>query len=229
MRESREPGADDDLDLTVRGAGTSAERLFVLAGRLFREKGFAGTTTRELSSGLGLQNASLYHHIRSKEHLLFRLCLSALDDVSSTFAAALDEPDPLTSLRVLFRRYVELILNDRDRHAVMLLELRWLTPAHRSEVVAARDGNVAMVRERIHAAQQAGQLRADTPARLMVLALFNIANWSIFWFNEGGDQTAGEVAVHLERLFFAGSLNGHDLPPMAPVLLGDATSAGGGL
>src|SRR5580658_9631334 len=57
----------------------TTERLFDAAAALFWREGYAATTTREIASALGIQQASLYHHMASKEDLLYRLCLSSLE------------------------------------------------------------------------------------------------------------------------------------------------------
>src|ERR1700733_2761220 len=122
---------------------STSERLLIGSAELFREKGYAGTTTRELSAVAGIQNGSLYHHVGGKEDLLYRLCVSALDDVAAIFAATTaEEPDPRARLELLARRYVEQALRDRDRHATMLTEIRYLSSARRREVIGRRDENV---------------------------------------------------------------------------------------
>src|SRR6266851_2682302 len=74
---------------------TTADRLMVGAAELFRRKGYAGTTTRELSALLGIQNSSLYYHMEKKEDLLYKLCLATLEDVSRELQFCIAEtPDP---------------------------------------------------------------------------------------------------------------------------------------
>jgi AcrR family transcriptional regulator len=184
----------------------TSERLLVSAASLFREKGFAGTTTRELSDAIGVQKSSLYYHIDNKETLLFELCKSTLEDVSEIFLRALEiDASPKEKLEKVLMDYTTLILTDRDRHATMLVEIRSLTPAHREEVVRARDENVQRVRNLVEEAQREGQLRSDISPKNMILSLFNLLNWSIFWYDENGPLSTGEIAEFLRRIFFEGA------------------------
>jgi TetR/AcrR family transcriptional regulator, cholesterol catabolism regulator len=172
---------------------------------LFREKGYAGTTTRALSALAGIQNGSLYHHVGGKEDLLYRLCMGSLDDVGAVFAAvAAEDLDPLTRLEKLARRYLEQALNDRDRHATMLSEIRFLSPARRAEVVARRDANVAIVESSVRQAQEAGQVRSDIDAKYLTLALFNLLNWTIFWYAPDGELSEPAIAEILWSVFSVG-------------------------
>lgn len=43
------------------------------ARKLFREKGYYATTMQDIADAVGLQKASLYHYIRSKEALLLKI------------------------------------------------------------------------------------------------------------------------------------------------------------
>jgi len=197
----------DEKIATSRPEPTTGERLLAEAAILFREKGYAGTTTRELSALVGIQNASLYHHVGGKEDLLYKLCIATLDDVAENFAVARGSAstNPGLSLEMLARGYLEQALKDRDRHATMLTEIRSLSPARRAEVVARRDENVAVLHDVMVRAQEAGQIRDDIDAKYLVLALFNILNWSIFWYNPDGDLDPGQIGQILWSIFFEGA------------------------
>src|SRR6266581_4605606 len=49
------------------------EELTRAAARLFAEKGYQGTSLADLADALGMQKPSLYHHISSKEDLLWEV------------------------------------------------------------------------------------------------------------------------------------------------------------
>jgi AcrR family transcriptional regulator len=183
---------------------STGERLLVGAAELFREKGYAGTTTRELSALVGIQNASLYHHVGGKEDLLYSLCVAALDDVARVFDIPDRGEEPAKVLEQMARGYLEQALKDRDRHATMLTEIRSLSPDRRAAVVARRDENVARLRSVIVSAQEAGQVRPDIDPKYLTLALFNLLNWSIFWFNPDGELTKEEIGKILWSVYFDG-------------------------
>jgi AcrR family transcriptional regulator len=83
-------------------------RILDTALELIAEKGFAGTSTRELSERLGFTKAALYYHFRTKDDLLAALISPALDDL----AALVHDATPRTSVAVrrdLLGRYVDLV------------------------------------------------------------------------------------------------------------------------
>ncbi|HVW45279.1 MAG TPA: TetR/AcrR family transcriptional regulator [Amycolatopsis sp.] len=188
------------------GQVATAQRLLLGAAGLFREKGYAATTTRELSALAGIQNGSLYHHVGGKEDLLYKLCVAALDDVAAIFTAtAAEKMEPARKLEQIARDYVVQALRDRDRHATMLSEIRALSPAHREEVIARRDENVRLVEDIVADAQRVKQIRDDIEPKYLTLALFNLLNWTIFWFDPEAELSEQGIAEILCSVFFDGA------------------------
>ncbi|HEY6016512.1 MAG TPA: helix-turn-helix domain-containing protein, partial [Gaiellaceae bacterium] len=56
------------------------------AARLFAQKGYHGTSIGDIAEALGVQKASLYHHIESKQDLL----AETMREGAEAFHAALD-------------------------------------------------------------------------------------------------------------------------------------------
>jgi AcrR family transcriptional regulator len=182
-------------------------RLLATAARLFRRSGYAGATTRELASELGIQSASLYYHIGSKEDLLYDLSVASLTHIRAEVATAMaDQPTALARLQALIGAHVSTALADQDQHAAMLMELRSLGAERRAEVLALRDAYEQMVRDAIGDAQREAALRQDISTKDLGLALLNLLNWSIFWYQPDGDLTPERLARLLSTLFLEGAL-----------------------
>jgi len=74
-----------------RGRMTSPERRAAIveaATRLFSERGFRGTTTRDLAAAVGVSEPVLYEHFQSKRHL-YRAIIEARSQEGMERAAAL--------------------------------------------------------------------------------------------------------------------------------------------
>jgi len=82
---------------TKRRKASKKELILVKAAAMFREKGFPATSMRDLAESVGIEAASLYNHIRSKNEILEAICF----EVANRFNAHLDEIEAsnLTSIQ----------------------------------------------------------------------------------------------------------------------------------
>lgn len=70
------------------------EQIIKGAIKLFKEKGFHKTTTREIASESGFSIGTLYEYIRTKEDVLFLVCDSIHEQVRERIAQAIDLKSP---------------------------------------------------------------------------------------------------------------------------------------
>jgi len=93
----------------VSPAGTAGVILDA-ALRLFAERGFGGTSIRDIAKESGVQSASLYAHYRSKEHVLAELVRIAHQEHYRRMRTALleSDSDPRHQLVALVRAHVGL-------------------------------------------------------------------------------------------------------------------------
>lgn len=198
------PRANDDVT-PVEPRGSTSERLLDTAAKLFWTKGYASTTTREIAALLGVQKASLYHHVSRKEDLLYAICVASLERIREAVETAIEgESDPLERIKTLIRAHVAAMLEDQDKHSTMLTELRALSPDRRDEVVALRDTYEQVVRSVLERAAQAGAIRDDVPVKFLALGLLDLLNWAIFWFQPDGALAAHELGELFVKLYLSG-------------------------
>ncbi|MCW2982716.1 MAG: Transcriptional regulator [Conexibacter sp.] len=184
----------------------TADRLLALAAREFRANGFHATTTRELSAALGIEKSSLYYHVSSKDDLLYRICVESLNRIKFSVEQALaDVEDPLERVNAMMTGHIAAMLEDRDLHATMLVELRALGGAQRDEVVAMRDGYETTVRETLAQAQESGALTNGFTAHELTLSLLNLLNWTIFWYRPEGVDSVERIDELFRTVFLQGA------------------------
>ena len=188
-----------------------ADRLLPAAAALFRQKGYAGASIRDLAADLGIRTASLYHYIDTKEDLLQAICVASVERLLQRALDALaGETDPLLRLRALITAFMKAVLDeDRDMHAAAWIEGRWLSADKRIAVVAQLRRWEALLDDVIGAAQQAGALRRDISTRHLSRALRNLMCWSIVSFGPGSELNAEELGNLFGKLFLEGALTQH--------------------
>ena len=185
---------------------TTTDRLFDTASELFCRRGYAATTTREIASAFGIQQASLYHHIASKEDLLYRICVSSLEPFVTDVPAAVDQGGcPADRVKLLIHAHLTTLLRYQQRNVTQLTELRSLTTRRRAEVLALRDQYEQFSRTILESAQAAGAIRNDVSAKFLNLELMSILNHASLWFRKGKALSEDHLAEIFTKVFLDGA------------------------
>jgi TetR/AcrR family transcriptional regulator, cholesterol catabolism regulator len=184
-----------------------ASRLLGTAARLFWRYGYAATSTRALSEGLGVQKASLYYYVKKKEDLLYAICVNALSNILSRAREEVAKIEsPRGRVEAVIRGHLIGMLEDKDAHATMLTELRSLSPGRRREIIALRDEYDSFIERVIRDGQEAGILRRDISAAMLRLGLLDLLNWAIFWFDDHGELDSSSLASTFASLYLDGAM-----------------------
>jgi len=179
--------------------GNRREDLLRVCARLFREKGFDGTSIRDISRAAGMHSGSPFYHFKSKQEMLVAVMEQGLTEgLEHLEAVAALRLAPAEKFRKLVRAHLETICGDGHHFIpVMLYDWRSLTPANRRRVIALKDRYDALwqkVTDDLHA-----QGVMDGDARLARLFTFGVLNWTARWYRAGGRKSLDEIADEAAR------------------------------
>jgi len=176
-----------------------------VASDLFRERGYAATTIRDIARALSLQGASLYAHVTSKEDVLWGI----VDRAAGRFEAAAERAehdaqarrpgDPAEALAALVRAHVGVLTGHVDEAGVFVHEWRALGPERRAGILDRRDAYEARFRRRIEEGIAIGAFAMTDPA-IATSALLSALNGVATWYDPDGRLPAGRIADHLVDL-----------------------------
>jgi len=177
-----------------RTDGNRRAELLAVCARLFREKGFDGTTIRDISAAAGMHSGSPFYHFKTKQEMLVAVMEEGLAEglENSRAVHALPLP-PAERFRRLVRAHLGTILEDgNDFIPVLLYEIRSLTPANRRRIIALKDGYDALWQQMIDELEAAGLLRGDR--RLARLFVLGALNWTAQWYRPRGRLSIDAIA-----------------------------------
>ena len=176
-----------------------------VASDLFRERGYAGTSIRDIARALSVQGASLYAHVDSKEDVLWAI----VDRAASRFEAAADSAegeadarrpgDPGEAIAALVRAHVGVLTADVDEAGVFVHEWRALGAERRAAILARRDAYEARFRRRIEAGIAVGAFAMTDPA-IAASTLLTALNGVATWYDPDGRLPSKRIADHLVDL-----------------------------
>lgn len=206
-------------------------QILTVATRLFREKGFAATTLREIARETGMSLGALYYYFASKEEIILRFYEREAQDAGEAFVPKLEElPTRLPEAMAEFLRWrLTLLTPHRELLRVALKEGADrdspLCPFHPASRVAL-DTNLAMHRAILERTTRFRDTEATDWTRVLWLAQMGLLVYWLYerepdyrWTNRAIDlwtQALGLlVAVH--RFPGAGALFTQFFPLMTPL------------
>lgn len=174
------------------------------AGRLFAERGFHGTSMRDLGSELGLLGSSLYSHVSGKDELL----VEVVSQGAALFQALADEVlaanlDPPAQLRRLVEGHVAIVAANLPEARTILNEARFLPAPARQRIVAMRDRYESAVRTVIERGVESGDFAVDDVALAAILVL-SVLNAFERWYRPDGGRTPEDLAGEMHRFVVGG-------------------------
>ena len=169
-----------------------------IAARLFAERGYLGTSLADLAEQLGVQKSSLYHHIASKEDLLWEVAWEGAEAFQAALDAVPPEAPAAERIRLALRAHLAVVGEQLDVATVFVREWRYLEGERREQFVAERRRYEGRIRDLFRDGVEGSQLRTDLDVATAALLFLSAANWAYTWLRPGAD-----TAVLADRLFAA--------------------------
>jgi TetR/AcrR family transcriptional regulator, cholesterol catabolism regulator len=102
--------------IKVETQGSQKEIILIHAAELFRKKGFAAASMRELAEAMGIEAPSLYNHIGSKAELLQEICFEVAKDYTRHMDEVLaSKKNAAEKMAELIRFHVRKLSTDFDK------------------------------------------------------------------------------------------------------------------
>lgn len=179
-----------------------------IAARVFYEKGYSGASMQDIAEAVGLTKAGLYHHIGSKDRLLFEIMNYGMDILKET---VLDRvaliSDPIERLRQTIMGHIHLIVRARDLEVTVILhENRSLDGALREKINARKREYIRFLENMIADVQAQSRVAPLMAPRLAAFALLGLVNWLYQWYRLEGPVPEAELARSYSDFFFRGLL-----------------------
>ncbi len=183
----------------------SRQDVVAAAGRMFADKGYHGTSMRDIGKAVGLLGSSLYSHIDSKEDLLVEVVDEGARLFLDSASRAIDSGSgPTESLKLLIAGHVDVVLDHPDVVRTYLNEARMLDRAHRSGVVAARDEYESVFRSVIRRGVEVGALRGELDPKLSSIFILSILNALERWYQTDGEFDRTELVEAIWEIVILG-------------------------
>jgi AcrR family transcriptional regulator len=176
------------------------------SAELFSKQGYASTSTRSISTFIGMEKATLYYHVKSKEDLLYLITKSSIEALQEDVQKAIEGIGcPFNQLALLIQAHCVSLLRDQTQHATALAEVRTLSSGRLAEIVSMRKAYQQRIRRIIEGAQKSGHLRTDAQPRYLASLLQGLLDRAVEWYQKGGMLRPAELSGHFCDIYLFGA------------------------
>ena len=163
---------------------------------------------QDIADAVGLTKAGLYHHVGSKDRLLFEIMNYGMDILDEAVVSrVLQIADPTERLRQTIIGHIDLVVRTRNIEITVILhENRSLKGELRDKINTRKQAYIHLIEQTI------ADVQARTPAppllspKLAAFALLGMINWLYQWYRRDGPVQQEELAQAYGDFFFRGLL-----------------------
>lgn len=182
------------------------EQIKDTAKQLFKDKGYVGSSMRDLAQAIGIEASSLYNHVKSKEELLQIICF----DLADQFLKAIEEVNAQKYsnasdwIRHAMLNHLKVVTNNLEASAVFLSEWRFLTGDAMDQYLDFRKKYGGMYRTAIRNGVDKGEFRKDLNPNLAAINILSTMNWTSNWFQHHGKDNIEVISKQFFDLILKG-------------------------
>lgn len=208
MHSAGIPGKEQDMARKADETRFELQRHRMLkaAATCFNQKGYSGTSLKDVSRHLGLTDAALYYYVKNKEELVYQCYLRAAELGRDAMEQAVRDGSTGYEQALLYIRYhVEIMVGDAGPVAIMS-EIPSLKRAHRNEILDVSRRHSAGFEEILQRGIADGSIGA-CDVRMTGNAIMGSINWIPKWFH-GKAGMAEEIRKEFPQILVRGLESG---------------------
>ncbi|MFE9788288.1 TetR family transcriptional regulator [Nocardia salmonicida] len=182
-------------DMTEARSDATRARLLDAAIAAFAEKGFNGTTTRDIAAAAGLSPAAVYVHHKSKEELLYLISRTGHEETLDLVLKGVESSgEPAAALRNVVHAFAVHHARGHTGARIVNYELSALTPEHYAEILDIRHRIDREIRGLVERGVAAGVFDTASP-RMAAVALLSLGIDIARWYRDEGEWSPEDIAA----------------------------------
>lgn len=181
------------------GEQNQRSRILKIAARLFAERGYHAIGMTELCDAVQLGRGALYHHIKSKEDLLYDISKEYIADLADFGERVMRaEADPRQRIGMLGRQLVQKIASHQAELTVCFREIQSLTEPRRTQVLSLHTRYERVWRDTMVDGAELGFFRPYDP--IVLKGVLGMYFYSYLWMRPDGRLAPAIIADRLNEL-----------------------------
>lgn len=192
---------------------TRRDEIVHIASCLFKDKGYAATTMREIAEKIGIEAASMYNHIKGKDEILHDICFRIARAYEQKMSEILESPmDTIDSVKHIIRSHIDIICQDPNGVSVANHEWKHLSePAH-SEYKMARDKYEAQILAILEKGIKEGVIQ-NLPPHIILYTILSALRWVEIAYKPGKEWKPELLEDTISTILLQGIVSKENLNP----------------
>lgn len=178
------------------------DRILKAAAHCFNQKGYSGTSLKDVADMLGLTDAALYYYVRNKEELVYQCYVRAAEIGRDAMNRAIADGDSgLEQVRLYIHYHIEYMVGERGPMAIMS-EIPSLKAGHRREIIEFSRSHSLRFEQLLKNGIDDGSI-AFCDVRMTGNSIMGSINWIPKWFH-GDELIAKRVLREFPKILSSG-------------------------
>ncbi|GAB4347155.1 MAG: TetR/AcrR family transcriptional regulator [Oricola sp.] len=176
------------------------DSLLGTARDMFSERGFSGTSIRDIANAHGVSVSNIYHHFGSKEGLWREILKQSVRMLPARLRDSANSADgPADQLRTVVREHLRAALEHKREQLMVLIEQERLGEGSASDNREIQREVLKVYTDILERMSAEGLLQSAHP-RITAFNILGVINWHLRWFRADGPLDT--ETVHREILDF---------------------------
>lgn len=177
------------------------------AAILIHEKGYVAMTMRDLANKVGIEAASLYNHIQSKEQILNFICFKLADTYTEAMNHIQVSSDSISEkIEALIRLHVSINAKNATLASVMNDEWRHLSEPELTRFLDLRREYEQKFLDIIESGISNNEIK-NTDPKIALYTILSSVRWLQHWYNQNRHVSIENIQNNIINLLMRGLIN----------------------
>lgn len=170
------------------------------AGKLFKRKGFNGTSMQDIASEVGILKGSIYYYFNSKDEIFREVLNKGISPIlkKAELLKGKNLP-PAEKLRELIKDHINYIMDNNYSLVLFFQERENMSAAQTKHYVESRNKYEKIFKDVLSDGIKQGVF-PQVNVSLTIFAVLGMCNWIIQWYNPSGPSSHDEIIEHMVYL-----------------------------
>lgn len=186
------------------------DEILYQAGKLFRRKGFNGTSMQDIASEVGILKGSIYYYFNSKNEIFREVLNKGISPIlkKAELIMSKDLP-PKEKLRELIKDHINYIMDHNFSLVLFFREKENIAASQMKQYIESRSKYEKIFKNVLKEGIDQGVF-PQVNISLTVFAILGMCNWIIQWYNPSGPRSHDEIIDHMVYLICDLMLNNNN-------------------